>query len=341
MINKRLFEQHKIDITKNLNIKKICKRPFDTVLIDSNGSCYACECTAWLPQSIGNLQIQTLDEIIGSTTHKHLQESILDHSYRYCNQAQCSYLQNPDRTLGNKLWKESRIKMLRLAIDDSCNLRCPSCRTGMKFVKEGATFKRRIDMADKINQWLDQQPTTRVHIGSDGDPFASLVYRHFMSNASAKHFYSILTNGLLLKDFLPRNPHIIKRLSDLGISIDGASQHTYEQLRLGGKWEQITDNLKYAADLHKKHKFIMRLHFVVQQENYFEMEDIIELGKQLEVDQVILNPIQDWNVNSNFDKQNIRNSNHVLNGNYRWCLDRVKEIIKTSPSRFIQCPNLF
>ena len=77
MINKRLFEHYDIDTNKNLQIKTRCPRPFDTVLIDKQGSCYACECQSWLPQSIGNLQIQTLSEILQSKMAEHLQSSII------------------------------------------------------------------------------------------------------------------------------------------------------------------------------------------------------------------------------------------------------------------------
>ena len=66
MINKRLFDRYSINTNKDLKIKNLCPRPKDTILIDKLGSCYACECTSWLPQSIGNLQIKTLEEIIGN-----------------------------------------------------------------------------------------------------------------------------------------------------------------------------------------------------------------------------------------------------------------------------------
>ena len=63
MINKRLFKHYGIDTDKDLKIRKICPRPYDTILIDKMGSCYACECQSWLPQSIGNLQVRTLHNI--------------------------------------------------------------------------------------------------------------------------------------------------------------------------------------------------------------------------------------------------------------------------------------
>ena len=136
MINSRLFDQYSIDIDKNLNIKKRCPRPFDTVLIDKQGSCYLCECTSWLPQSAGNLQIKTLEEIVDSSVAKELQGSILDGSYRYCNNNHCAYLLDYK---GTDSWgfdtPAEQIKHIRLAIDDSCNLSCPSCRTKKIFYK--------------------------------------------------------------------------------------------------------------------------------------------------------------------------------------------------------------
>ena len=149
MINKRLFEHYNIDITKQLGIQAKCPRPFDTVLIDKMGSCFACECQSWLPQSIGNLQVKSMEEILQSTMRGHLQESISDASYRYCNENQCSYIKSGAVLHG----QPERIQHLRLAIDDSCNLRCPSCRKGMIFHKEGSAYNLGIRLADKINDW--------------------------------------------------------------------------------------------------------------------------------------------------------------------------------------------
>ena len=338
MINSRLFDWYNIDINKNLKIKTHCPRPFDTVLIDKNGSCYLCECTAWLPQSVGNLHLQSLDKILNSQTAKILQDSINDGSYRYCNNNQCSYLLDKSTNFWTNDKLSPQIKNIRLAIDDSCNLRCPSCRKGLIFIKEGKEFERRITLADSINDWLQTiiHPI-KIHIGSDGDPFASYVYRHFMSNTPAKKNikYSILTNGLMFKEFNHKIPHIIKNLVDLGISIDGASQKTYEKLRLGGSWKKINSNLKFISELKKQHNFIFRIHFVVQKENYNEMEKIIELGQKYGADRVWLNKIEDWNVMKNFKEQDIFQSS-----DYKLHLNKVKNILENQKNRFVECPTL-
>ena len=341
MINERLFDWYGIDTKKHLNIKTFCTRPFDTVLIDKQGNCFICECASWLPQSVGNLHHQSFEEVVESKKTKILQDSILDNSYRFCNDKQCSYLmyqKNNKRTPWEDVAPVVQIKNIRLAIDDSCNLRCPSCRKGLIFFKEGKEFQRRIKLADTINNWLNAvEHPVKVHVGADGDPFASHVYRHFMKNTPAKKHikYSLLTNGLLFKEFVQDVPHITENLQELGVSIDGASKETYENLRLGGSWQKINDNLKYIQKLKKKHNFVFRLHFVVQKENFHEMEKIIELGKRYDADNVWLNKIENWNVMNNFEEQDIFQSE-----SYQNCLQKIKKILQTQNKKFVECPTL-
>ena len=338
MINQRLFTHYGIDTAKDMKITNVCPRPFDTILIDKQGSCYACECTSWLPQSIGNLQIKGLDEIIGGNMHKHLQSSVSDGTYRYCNEAQCPYIKTgmPSCLIGDESY--DGVKHLRLAIDDSCNLRCPSCRKGLIFHKDGSAYRLGMRLADKINDWLhDFKGPMQVHIGSDGDPFASLVYRHFMEQTPERDNikYSILTNALMYKEFHGRVPNVIRNLTELGVSIDGASKETYEKLRLGGRWDKINENLQCIADSKKEHGFRFILHFVVQKDNYHEMEKIIDLGEQYGADRVWLNKIEDWGTMDDFTSQNVWNTD-----DYKSQLSKVMKRIQQRGDQFIECPTL-
>jgi len=326
VIDSRPFEWYDIDINKNLKIKKNCPRPFDTVLIDKQGSCYLCECTSWLPQSAGNLQIKTLEEIVESSVAKELQESILDGSYRYCNNAHCAYLLDYK---GTDPWgfdnPTKKIKHVRLAIDDSCNLSCPSCRTKKIFYKGGGGFNKRIKLIDKVLDFLKSQKyNIQVHIGSDGDPFASLVYRYFM--LKAKHLqnlkYSVQTNGLLIKKNFHKFKHITDNLSQIGISIDAATKLTYEELRQGGVWEKLLENLEFLKTIKK---FKIHFHFVVQQRNYHEIESFIDLGMRYNADKIFLNRITDWNTLSNFNTHAVADTTHPENKKLLEILNKIKD----------------
>ena len=271
--------------------------------------------------------------------HQHLQSSIADGTYRYCNEHQCSYLKSGAVLHG----QPERIQHLRLAIDDSCNLRCPSCRKGLIFHKEGSAYNLGIRLADKINDWLHTyKHPVQVHIGSDGDPFASHVYRHFMDQTPERDNikYSILTNGLMFKEFHTRVPNVISNLNELGISIDGASKTTYEKLRLGGRWDKINENLQCISEQKHKHGFRFILHFVVQKDNYHEMEDIIMLGKKYNADRVWLNKVEDWNVSDRFADMDIFNTDHPLHTDYKDRLSKIKPYLGFEKKPIVEIPTL-
>jgi MoaA/NifB/PqqE/SkfB family radical SAM enzyme len=301
MINSRLFEWYGIDTQKNLQIPVRCPKPFDTVLIDAQGSCYICECTAWLPQSVGNLHKNTLEEIFHSATANHLRDSINDGTYRYCNQKQCTWIIKNDVRDYKSVTPE--IKTIRLAIDDSCNLSCPSCRREVIFHKKGKMLQMRLSLADRVNEYLQKHDNIIVHIGSDGDPFASLVYRYFMRTVPQNNNlkFNLQTNGLLMKKMLERTDKILSRIETINISIDGATKDTYEKLRRGGQWEKLLENLEFIKQYHQQ--FTIKFHMVVQQNNWQEMIQMLQLADQFQAHEVLFNRITNWNTYENFDLQ--------------------------------------
>jgi|TARA_R110000822_G_scaffold309012_1_gene437744 sulfatase maturation enzyme AslB (radical SAM superfamily) len=146
-------------------------------------------------------------------------------------------------------------------------------------------------------------------MGSDGDPFASNIYRYFMSNTPIKTNigYSILTNGLMFEEHRGVLANIMGKLKVLGVSIDGASKQTYEKLRLGGRWDKIKSNLQSMADSKDKYDFWFRFHVVVQQDNWWEMKDMVELAESYGVDEIYFSKIQDWNTALDHSKQTFTN----------------------------------
>ena len=341
MINSRLFDRYGIDTKKNLQMKSYCPRPFDTLLIDQQGACFLCECTSWLPQSVGNIQIQSIDEILVTRQAQELQHSIMDGSYRYCNTAQCSYLQV--KSAQDKVFRREvpvgSLRYIRIAIDNSCNLRCPSCRHDAIMIKDTRTIRNKKRWCDRIIDYIREasQPL-QVHIGSDGDPFASLVYRYFITHAPTRPSvtYSVQTNGLLLKKMFYRFQHIADRLDTVHISCDGATPGTYEGLRLGGRWNQISDNLKFLKTIKQQYGLNTQLHVVVQQENYKELNRFIDMAQHYQFDRIYFNRIQNWNTGLNFDSANVFDPKHP---EYQICQNLIQDIMRmrtSLPHKFIE-----
>jgi MoaA/NifB/PqqE/SkfB family radical SAM enzyme len=154
-----------------------------------------------------------------------------------------------------------------------------------------------------VNEYLAKHNNVTVHIGSDGDPFASLVYRHFMRTVPDNDTlrFNLQTNGLLMKKMFGRLDKILTRIDVLNISIDGASKETYELLRRGGQFEKLLENLEFIKDYHEQ--FRIRFHMVVQKSNWHEMSKMLELADQFNAHEVIFNRITDWNTYDNFKEQ--------------------------------------
>ena len=79
----------------------------------------------------------------------------------------------------------------------------------------------------------------------------------------------------------------------------------YQSLRRGGSWKKITENLDFISGLKHRHGFTLKLHMVVQRQNWHEMLDMCELGSRIGADQVVLNKIEDWQTYGDFDGQRV------------------------------------
>lgn len=198
-------------------------------------------------------------------------------------------------------------------------------------------------MADAVLGYLrSQSHPIHVHMGSDGDPFASLVYRHFMRRAEEMpHLsFSVQTNGLLIKQMHDRIKNIFARLRTLNVSIDGATKHTYELLRQGGSHEKILNNLAFVKEIKKRYGFKFILHMVVQRDNYHEMGQMVELAEQCGADRIWFNRITDWNTHGNFTAIDVADENNDQHAQYLEMLSKIKNQATNYHGTFIEMPTL-
>ena len=76
------------------------------------------------------------------------------------------------------------------------------------------------------------------------------------------------------------------------ISIDASEKETYEKLRRGASWGILCENMNFVSELRKNNAIErLQLNFVIQNENYNQMENFIELGRQWNVDEIIFQEI--------------------------------------------------
>lgn len=294
---------------------KICRKPFEYFEIgtprEGQVPCYAC-CPEILPNITGDLAKNSLDEIWNSDEFQKVRASILDGSYIYCKTDLCPEIQSDnlldigviedqsilDAYFKGELSLKSRPKEINLSFDQTCNLACPSCRTDFitKATDEQRGLMEKIT-ADLLSRDLSD---TKIIACSSGDPFVGEYFRKFLFELEGdKHpglKIQIMTNGVLFNRSAWEKMHKIhKQLAMVCISIDAATESTYQITRKGGNWKMLMENLEFLSGLRMRGEIpFLRLDFVVQDHNFREIPEFVELGERLKVDQVFFQKIANW-----------------------------------------------
>ena len=170
--------------------------------------------------------------------------------------------------------------------DRSCNLRCPSCRPDF-IQSKGEQRENSERIQEKIlNHALGD--ANELYITASGDGFGGEFWRNLLKSITMEKYPNtknlhLHTNGNgwteKMWNYL-NNLHSIPRIT-AEISIDACTKETYEQIRLGGNWDILSNNLKFIFSKIPNLDFV-RLTFVVQNNNYMEMIGFVEMADILQ-----------------------------------------------------------
>ena len=175
----------------------------------------------------------------------------------------------------------------------SCNLRCPECPSGLRsFTRNTGSIA-----LDNFKTIIDQYKATALHLNLyfQGEPYLNKSFLDLVKYASEqKIFTSTSTNAHYLT---PENAEktVLSGLDKLIISIDGTTQETYQNYRVGGTLEKVISGTKniLAAKQKLNSKYpLVYFQFLVVKPNEHQIDEILNLGKELGVDEVTLKSAQ-------------------------------------------------
>jgi radical SAM protein with 4Fe4S-binding SPASM domain len=169
----------------------------------------------------------------------------------------------------------------------SCNLRCPECPSGKReFTRptgmlQNDFFKSTIDALYKEISYLI--------FYFQGEPFLNPQFLEMVKYASSKSIYTATsTNAHYLNDAVAKKT-VESGLSRLIISIDGTTQETYEQYRIGGDINKVIEGaenvVKWKKQLKSNTPHII-FQFLVVKPNEHQIKDVEVLAKKVGVDEV-------------------------------------------------------
>jgi radical SAM protein with 4Fe4S-binding SPASM domain len=178
----------------------------------------------------------------------------------------------------------------------SCNLRCPECPSGLR------AFSRPTGMLKKdfFSETIDQlaKDLTYLVFYFQGEPYLNPDFLNMVQYASSRKIYTATsTNAHYMTDANARRT-VESGLDRLIISIDGTTQETYQQYRVGGRLDKVLAGAKnivrWKKELNSRTPFII-FQFLVVRHNEHQIEEVKALAKEIGVDDVWLKTAQVYN----------------------------------------------
>lgn len=339
-------------MSKELRENYVCVVPFSSLEINENER-FLC-CATWLKKYLP--QNTSPEDAWNSQEANDIRDSILDGSYRYCDDMHCPFLRQL-KYLGNvgrvhplhhkddmpsvyqkridnyRQGKKITPSVIQFSFDRTCNFKCPSCR-----VELFTASKKKIDEVQATIEEIQEQygaTVEHLYITGSGDPFVSVGFRNFLRNFDKSKFPKLKkihlhTNGSKwTPEMWASMPNIHKYVKSCEISIDAATKDTYEnKTRIGGDWDQLIKNLYFVAKL--PYLTDIKLSFVVQAANYKEMPEFYRLMREIfgKKGSIFFGKITNWGTFSDeeFKKQEIWNPEHPEHEDF------IKVIRQTLPA---------
>lgn len=301
----------------------ICVHPFERIEILPRGEVYTC-CSAHLKHDyyIGNIFEQEFDEIWNSEKAMKLRYSVSYGNFEYCNRY-CKWLHvnnclnseedggavgesTPIRERGTydmamkaNSYEDCKLnvfpKYISLSCDFSCNLTCETCRNQINVLSKDESDKLYNVLMNKVRPALINCETLDA-LGS-GEFFASKAISDFFKSLDISEFPKlklfIITNAqLFTKERWDEYKNLHQFPMRISISVDGASKETYEKIRRGAKWEVLCENIKFIKTL--KNLQFLSLNFVIQKDNWRQIEDFVKFAISNGADAVEFQKINNW-----------------------------------------------
>jgi radical SAM protein with 4Fe4S-binding SPASM domain len=169
----------------------------------------------------------------------------------------------------------------------SCNLRCPECPSGKR------EFTRPTGMLqnDFFRCTIDElhRKVAYLIFYFQGEPYLNPKFLDMVTYASGKGIYTATsTNAHYLNDANARKT-VESGLDRLIISIDGTTQETYEQYRIGGDLSKVMDGarnvIKWKKELKSKTPHVI-FQFLVVKPNEHQVEEVKALAKKTGADEI-------------------------------------------------------
>lgn len=229
----------------------------------------------------------------------------------------------------NFMLKRRLPKSVVIETTNTCNLNCLFCQTSDETRKRG-----NMSLGD-FKKIVDQLPKTirNISMNFSGEPLLNRDVFKMVRYAHEKGINTyISTNATMLDRFKPREI-FSSGLARMSVCMDGATKKTHEYYRRNSDFTKVKDNIKKLCDAKKElgaRNPRITLQTLLMKRNESEIEKIIELSKELGVDELYLRKMSISNFlgreKMRFARENLPSEKYSM-----YMIENNKLVIKDRP----------
>jgi radical SAM protein with 4Fe4S-binding SPASM domain len=171
-----------------------------------------------------------------------------------------------------------------------CNLACKMC-------VRNETIKNPMHLKfDKFKELFDQVVPKKLTLSGVGEPMLNPEL-YDMVDYARKHGTQVMipTNATILKRRKLSEKLVDAGLNVLKISVDAASKETYLKVRLEDYFDDIIEGIQVLEDVKRERKTRfpeLRFDFVILEDNFHEIPDLVMLSKRLGIKIIFFRALQ-------------------------------------------------
>lgn len=169
---------------------------------------------------------------------------------------------------------------IQLEPTNICNLKCIMCNRDLIVKNPGnMNLERFKKIIDTINPY-------KLTLSGLGEPLMNKELPAMIKYSKCKHIDVNTTSNLTISNKSLLESTIKSGLDLLSISLDASNSSTYFKIRGVNEFNNIIENILYIQSIKNKLGIVkpfLRLCFVIQKENIWEMVDFLKLSQELNI----------------------------------------------------------
>ena len=196
---------------------------------------------------------------------------------------------------------------LQLETNQICNLRCPSCPIGQPeaYAKYISPEKMDWNLYQKIILEGEKYACPSLEPQGTNEPLLDQNLENYIKFAADHGFIDIMlnTNGTILSEERARK-FLKSGITRVRFSLDAATKETYEQVRLGGKFDSTMKNIERFLEIKKQEKLdlpVVGVNFCKTKFNEHEEDTFIEKWND-KVDFIVIQDFQPPDLDTDYSE---------------------------------------